>query len=270
MSADRQYQLLITRVCRDGRRTIARNAETRRVFDADPITFYKTPLVTLRKTAWRLALREMEWFLSGDPKCPVELLPWWSGQLSPDGFYFDGYGEQLRNWKGRFDQVAYLIDGLKNHPTSRRHLLTTWDASDMAEITETNHNPATPACCHTTLAQFFVEEGVLYMTSVQRSADLLLGVQHNWLQSWALFLWLAHQTGLKPGWMRWIFGDLHIYTEDSHTRAVQELLAATIPPDVDAPALIYTPTIKKDFRASDFEMTGVIPDPQSLTRPKLL
>ena len=56
-AADRIYQQLIARVCRDGDLVTARNGQTRRIFDADPVTFYRTPLVTVRKTAWRMALR---------------------------------------------------------------------------------------------------------------------------------------------------------------------------------------------------------------------
>jgi thymidylate synthase len=268
MSADRIFQSLVAMVCRTGDLVTARNAVTRRVFDADPVTFHASPLVTLRKTAWKMAIREMEWFLSGDDWCPDELVPWWLAQLNPGGCYLHGYSQQLRNWDCRFDQVQALIDGLKAHPTSRRHLLTTWNAADMAHITTTNENPLTPACCHTTIAQFFVKQGRLYMTSYQRSADLLLGFQHNIIQTWALLLWLAHQADLKPGHLRWIFGDLHVYQEDSHLECAAQILAAR-PAPCDA-KLVYYPGNKRDFCATDFEIEGPIPEPQVLTRPKLL
>lgn len=263
------YQDLILRVIRDGDFVTTRNAKTRRIFDAPPMTFYETPLVTIRKTAWKMALREMEWFLSGDPQCPTELLPWWKDQLDPDGFfYFCGYGQQLRAWDEWFDQIQYLIDGLKAHPASRRHILTTWNAGEMKDITEINHNPATPACCHTTIAQFFVRAGTLHMSSYQRSADILLGLPHNWIQSWALLLWLCHQTDLKPGTLRWLLGDAHIYMEPSHTRCADEILTARHTPCTAQ--LIYAAADKRDFNAADFEMNGDIPEPVVTTRPKLL
>lgn len=271
INADTTYQELVHVVVWHGERVCTRNAETLRVFDAKPIRFTQTPLVTLRKTAWKMALREMQWFLSGDTKCPEVLLPWWQGQLSPNGHYYGGYGHQWRHWRNSFDQIESLIDGLRKHPTSRRHMLTTWDAESMANIIDTNKNPQTPTCCHSTIIQFFVSRTRLHATSYQRSADLLLGVPHNWIQSWALLHWLAHQTGLTAKSLRWIFGDLHIYREHSHLECTDALLAAT-PPDssVELPELIYTATERKEFQADDFIMKGAIPGPQVTIRPKLL
>lgn len=267
--ADYQYRDLLMLAMTDGDFVTARNAETQRLFDAPPMIFTETPLITTRKTAWKMALREMEWFLSGDPQCPAELLPWWQDQLDPNGcFYFCGYGQQLRAWDEWFDQVQYLIDGLKAHPTSRRHILTTWNAGEMKDITEINRNPATPTTCHTTIAQFFVRSGHLYMTSYQRSADILLGLPHNLIQSWALLLWLCYQTDLRPGHLRWLLGDAHIYQEPTHLQCAREIVDA-IPSPCDA-TLLYVPANKTEFRASDFLMTGTIPIPQVTIRPKLL
>ena len=106
------------------------------------------------------------------------------------------------------------------------------------------------------------------MTSYQRSADLLLGWPHNIIQSWALLLWLAHQTNLRPGSLRWIFGDCHIYQEDSHLQCATEILAAR--PFACAPQLAYTADTPCEFSAADFEMIGEIPEPIVTTRPKLL
>jgi len=62
----------------------------------DNVTFDSLPLITVRKTAWKLALTEMEWFMSGDSKCPEKLAKWWAGQLNPEGKYLAGYPQQLR------------------------------------------------------------------------------------------------------------------------------------------------------------------------------
>lgn len=250
-----------------------RNAQTRRCFTLPCPIFDELPLVTLRKTSWKLALREMEWFLSGNPKCPDELLPWWKDQLNPEGMYIAGYSQQLRSFNGWFDQIDSLIGGLLHSPYSRRHVITTWDPEDMASITAINKNPLTPTTCHTSFAQFFVEGVELHMLSVQRSADLLLGVPHNWVQSWAMLVWLAKQVDLDVGSLRWVFGDAHIYQEPSHIEAATAIINAS--PASPAykrhkPWLEYHGEKGKEFGAEDFTLEGVVADPVTTVRPKLL
>jgi thymidylate synthase len=211
----------------------------------------------------------MEWFLSGDTKCPPELSDWWEGQLNPIGYYCAGYTYQLRSFNGRYDQINALIDGIKNHPTSRRHILTTWNPEDMNSITEINQNEKTPTTCHNTVSQFFVRGRNLYLTTYQRSADLLLGVPHNWIQTWALFLWVASQTGYKAIAMQWNFGDLHIYTEESHVFVANAIAGAQqVPAHKELPELRYIG--KGTFTTKDFKLFGPIPDPITTQRPTLI
>jgi thymidylate synthase len=277
MITDHRYQVLLRTVSEYGDLVETRNHLTKSCCDLDPITFTKTPMVTLRKTAWKLALREMEWFMSGDMKCPDELMPWWKDQLGYGGMYRGGYSHQYRRsgYTGTFDQIQYLLNGLRNNPNSRRLVMTTWNPSDMAYITELNHNPLTPSCCHASLVQLFVREGRVHMAHYQRSADLLLGVPHNWIQYWALLLYFAHHSELKVGSLRWIFGDAHIYHEPSHLDAVNQLLRIPVQPEVDNSFnLRYNTVVQStgvpEFKARDFVIDGVIPEPKVFTKPKLL
>ncbi len=268
---DSAYQRLINMVITWGALIETRNHAAYSLIDSDVMMFAKTPLVTVRKTAWRKALREMEWFLSGDSECPDDLKDWWDGQLSPADRYIDGYGNQLRHWGGDFDQVQHLIDGLTAHPASRRHILTTWNAVEMADITTTNRNPNTPTCCHGTVIQYFVRSNQLHASHYQRSADLLLGLPHNLIQHWALLLWLATQSGLQPGSLRWILGDAHIYAEPTHLEVAHAIINTnpyerTLPP----PTLVYQATPGIEFKAHDFALIGTIAGPVTTTRPRLL
>jgi len=276
MITDHRYQVLLRTVSECGDEITTRNAVTKSCFDLDPITFTQTPLVTLRKTAWKLALREMEWFMSGDMKCPDELLPWWQDQLTM-GMYRGGYSHQYRRsgYTGTFDQIQYLLKELRNNPNSRRLVMTTWNPSDMAHITEMNHNPLTPSCCHGSMINLFVREGRVHMTHYQRSADLLLGFPHNAIQYWALLIYFARHSELQVGSLRVLLGDAHIYQEDSHLEAVKQLLRIPVQPEVDNSFnLLYNPVVQStgvpEFKASDFVMAGVIPEPRVLTKPKLL
>jgi thymidylate synthase len=277
MQANEIYTNLLKQIMMDGDVVTTRNSEVYSHYDLPNVTFTSVPLVTLRKTAWKKALREMEWFLSGDSKCPEELLDWWHGQLDERNCLVDGYGEQLRNSiyfdydymdVDSFDQVKFIQDALKNNPNSRRLLMTTWNAGEMAHITKTNQNPNTPTCCHSIVVQFFVRNGYLSMKTYQRSADMLLGVPHNWVQSWAMLMWFAHHAGLKVGSTTWMWGDAHIYRESSHLRTVSDLIAFELTQDPPL-TMVYTPT-SEDFKASDFTIDGTIPDPVVTTRPKLL
>lgn len=289
--ADSQYCDLICMVQEEGDRLVTRNAEVLSCVDALGASFTEAPVVTLRRTAVRKAIREMEWFMSGDMKCPEELLDWWGGQLSPQGKLLLGYGYQLRNFCGAmlsgpesfdgFDQVKFILDGLRSNPNSRRLALTTWNPEDMADITVINGNPNTPTCCHNTLTQFFVRNGKLSMTTYQRSADILLGVPHNWIQSWAMLTWFAFHANLQVGKMNWVFGDAHLYQEESHVECARQIVDAAVnAEDIEEIGFKldyywhggmdkFDPSMPA-FLASDFALVGDVPEPAVTVRPKLL
>lgn len=269
---DHIYANLLASINDTGELVPSRNGLARRKFDLPPVTFDVTPLVTVRKTAWAKAIREMEWFLSGNPVCPDELLDWWKPQLNPDNMYISGYSDQLRYSVCDFDQIKALIEGICNHPYSRRHVITTWNPAEMAEITQVNDNPNTPTTCHTTIAQFYVsQDHSLSFYSYQRSADMLLGVPHNWIQSWAFLLWLCEQTNKIPDKMIWGFGDAHIYQEESHLKVLNQIIALrdNLVKD-NSFRLVYNGKRGDDFKARDFEIVGTIPAPVVSGRPKLL
>lgn len=271
-----------------------RNSNCRRLLAPDPITFHSLPLITVRPVAARKAFLELEWFMSGNSKCPDALLNWWRGQLNFDGRYLDGYPVQLRAYSFRrlimndfFDQIAYVIESLRGHPYSRRHVITTWNPGEMAHISEINKNPNTPTTCHLSFVQFFVEDGTLHMHSTQRSADVLLGLPHNWVQHWSLLTWLAHHCGYKVGWMKWQGMDVHLYDEPSHIQCAEEITNSNWWFEVEdilfsirqflnfsvKPNLIYTPStpagsaqeIADGYRGADFRI--VWPDGQNKPEP---
>jgi thymidylate synthase len=241
------------------------------------------PLVTVRKTAWKKALKEMEWFMSGSPTCPPELLDWWGGQLTPFNAYYRGYSEQLRKFQGvdelgfveQFDQLKYILDGLRNHPYSRRLCMTTWNPADMANITSINSNPHTPSCCHGSFVQFVVNpDRSLGMIHYARSQDILLGMPHNWVQWWAVLVWLANLADLDVGRMLWIAGDLHLYTAISHMNVARQMdvIYRSDPPiaESDLELKWKGDRSKEEFKAEDFYIVGDIQEPIIKDRPELI
>lgn len=251
MAADESYADLI-RKCLAGPKVTTRNSDCYRTV-CQRYRFTQTPLVTLRKTAWRSALREWEWFMSGSNRLD-DLHPsvqsWWKPWASPiDGRIRFNYSVQFRHGSGQSeettDQIAHLIDGIKDHPNGRRHVITTWNAADML------HPDCPLTNCHNTMTQCFVDpDGTLNMKTYQRSADVVVGLPANWIQQWAFLTWLARLTNKKVGWLEWEGGDCHVYAQH---RELAERIVAERP--LKAPELVYTPTTD-DFCAADFTLSS--------------
>lgn len=225
------------------------------------VTFNETPLVSIRRTAWKNALREMEWFLSGS--CNInDLHPkvrhWWEPWANERGTIPNNYSEQFKNFAGipyedglsdcqTTDQIEYMIQTLKNHPQSRRNVITTWNTTDML-------SPETPITnCHGTVIQAFVEpdDDSVHLTMYQRSCDMVLGVPHNWIQYWALLEWISHQSGRNVGSFTWIGGDCHIYKD--HYEMSDEIVNTDLS-NASIPDLIYSPS-ENNFKANDFYLS---------------
>lgn len=259
------YANLLRHVMNYGETVTTRNSTVKRVFPYQ-VRFEQTPLVSLRKTAWKSAIREMEWFLSGSSRLAdlhPSIHPWWEEWADDAGVVRNNYSEQLRCFCGGIlnretdeielvtvDQVQLLVDGVRNHPFSRRNVITTWNTAEMA-------HPSTPITnCHLSLLQSFVEpdDNSLHLVTYQRSVDVVCGLPHNWIQAWALLLWLSSVTDRKVGSLTWIGGDVHIY--ETHFPLVEKMLAIDpndIPP---VPELQYNPT-GWDFNAEDFTLSGL-------------
>lgn len=258
--ADNQYIHLISDILTNGDFIPGRNANTYRLFKAD-MTFASTPLIHVRKTSWKSALREMEWFLSGATKLSSlhpSVQHWWKPWEDEQGHIRFNYSEQLRHSHGfellPFDSIKYLINGISEHPFSRRLLCTTWNNSDMSN----------PECritnCHGTVIHINVDSGnQLNLFMYQRSVDVICGLPHNLIQYWAFMHWLAFKTGKKVGRFEWTGGDIHIY--EQHVDIAKKMLISNF--DSIKPChLIYYPNDQvnshspDDFKADDFILTG--------------
>lgn len=156
------------------------------------------------------------------------------------------YGKQWRDFEG-VDQLAELVDQLKNNPTSRRMIISAWNPPKIKEM-------ALPPChC---FMQFYVNEGKLSCQLYQRSADVFLGVPFN-IASYALFtLMLAQVTNLKPGTFVHTIGDAHIYL--NHLEQINKQLSRT--PRV-LPKMNINPNVKSifEFKFDDFSLEGYNP-----------
>ena len=167
------------------------------------------PLLTTKKLHLKSIIYELLWFLQGDTNVRylqehgVRIWNEWAdenGELGPV------YGHQWRSWPdydgGTIDQIAYVLDQIKNNPNSRRMIVSAWNVAEVNKM-------ALPPC-HT-IFQFYVANGRLSLQLYQRSADTFLGVPFN-IASYALLcMMMAQVCGLKPGEFIHTTGDTHLY-----------------------------------------------------------
>jgi len=231
------------------------------------------PAVTTKKLAWKAVVSELLWFIegSGDEGRLREILhgerytdkktiwtdnakaPYWVEkrlQRHP-GDLGRVYGVQWRKWRKplvrvnkvvlqNHDQLIELINGIKEDPYSRRHIITAWNPGEIDLM-------ALPPC-HM-MAQFYVNNGKLSCQMYQRSADMFLGVPFN-IASYALFTHMIAQVcNLEVGDLIITVGDAHIYT--NHVEQVKEQLKRK-------PLPLPTLELNKEIEViTEFDMTDI-------------
>ena len=209
------------------------------------------PMVTTKRLHVKSIVYELLWFLRGDTN-----IRWlnehgvsiWNEWADEDGELGPVYGHQWRSWPtpdgGHIDQIANVVEAIRQNPNSRRHIVSAWNVAEVDEM-------ALPPChC---LFQFYVSDGKLSCQLYQRSADIFLGVPFN-IASYALLtMMVAQVTGLQPGEFIHTFGDAHLYL--NHIEQADQQLARTPYP---LPTMTLNPDVKDlfAFRYEDFELTG--------------
>ena len=147
------------------------------------------------------------------------------------------------------NQIAALVQGLRDNPTSRRHIFTGWNVAELDGM-------ALPPC-HMTY-QYFVADGRLSGILYQRSCDLGLGFGFNIFEHALLIRMLADQCGLLPGECIWMGADAHVYLNHGDLVAAQ---LAREPKPFPYLTLARTPSSIFDYRFEDVAVTGYEPHP---------
>jgi thymidylate synthase len=198
---------------------------------------------------------------------PNAMAPYWKPKANFDGDLGRVYGVQWRSWRKHqelinfgpahpvgeriasnrteIDQVKNLIDGIKNNPWDRRHIISAWNVGELDQM-------ALPPC-HV-MSQYYVsKDGKLSCHFVMRSCDLFLGAPFN-IASYALLTHMIAQVcDLNVGELIVSTGDTHIYT--NHIEQVKEQLTREpLPP----PKLWLNPEIKgiDKFTMNDIKLIG--------------
>jgi len=243
------------------------------------------PILTTKRVYWKTAVKEMLWFLTGGTNIRdlvrenVRIWTDWplarfrretgtdisqadfEERILNDQNFADNwgelgpvYGKQWRRWIGEnglpHDQIASLIDTLRDNPSSRRMLFHAWNVSDLSQM-------ALPPC-HLLYQYHVSSNGRLNCLIFQRSCDAFLGLPFNLVGGSALLLMIAQQAGLEAGELVWVGGDVHIYL--NHLDQVAEQLARD-PRTFPKMRLLRSAPSIDDYHIDDFEVTGYDPYP---------
>lgn len=230
---------------------VLHNGETRRdrtgtgsrsVFAPAPLSYdltdNKLALITSKKVAWRMALAEFYWMLSGSTKIAdlaavnPAMADIWKAWAFEDGTIGPTYGAQYRNaggsldngikenWQDVFgiqgrsygvDQLKQVVERLTETPDTRRAIISLWSAPELRAM-------ALEPCM--ALFQFSLRGpnyDQLELHVYQRSADLMLGVPFDLFQASFLTHALARELTRTSGRritaskLTWSAGDVHIY-----------------------------------------------------------
>ena len=223
------------------------------------------PLLTTKKVHLRSIIHELLWLINGDTNIKYlhdNKVSIWDEWADENGDLGPIYGAQWRNWNNEgIDQIADLIDSIKNNPNSRRHIVTAWNPSvlpdekskDFAQNVADGKAALPP--CHA-FFQFYVADNKLSCQLYQRSADVFLGVPFNIASYSLLTMMIAQVCGLGLGDFVHTFGDVHIY--NNHIEQVKLQLSRE---PRQLPTMKLNPEVKSifDFKYEDFKLENYNP-----------
>lgn len=156
--------------------------------------------------------------------------------------------EFIKHPKCGLDQLKNVIDEIKNNPTSRRILLTTYNPAQAKD--------GVLYPCHSIIIQFYVQDGFLDMFCYNRSSDCFHGIPFNIPSSALLLIIIAKITSLRPRYLNLTLGDAHIYS--SHIEVVKKQLERTpyLFPKIQLPEFTTLEEVEKltftDFKIDNY------------------
>lgn len=239
-----QYLKLLQRILSEGEMSSDRTGTGTRSIMGGHFRFnLRTgfPAITTKPLFWKGVVEELLWLMSGDTNAKhlaslgVHI---WDKDTSREKLDERGrshlaegdcgatYGFNMRHFGAEYkgcledytglgeDQLAKCVDTLMKNPTDRRIIINLWDPSSL-------NNCALPPCLM--MYVFYVSRGELSCFTVQRSADMMLGVPFNIASSSLLTHILANMAGLKVGDVDHNMVNAHVYL--NHMDAAREQLA---------------------------------------------
>lgn len=250
------------------------------------------PLLTTKRVYWKVAAREMLWFLTGETNIrplvaqgvhiwtdwPLDSYRKATGEeidrdtfeariMADEAFALQWgdlgpvYGAQWTNWPRYEDTGGGLYRrAAQGHNQIADLVEAIRKTPGSRRLLFTGWNVAdVPDMalppCHMTY-QFHVANGKLSGMLFQRSCDLGLGFAFNIFGLALITRMLAQQCDLEPGEVVWSGGDVHLYL--NHQELVEAQLART-PEGAPKLRIVRRPSSIFDYRIEDFEVFDYAP-----------
>lgn len=204
------------------------------------LTKNESPLITLRPIAVKSSIGELLWIYQ-DESNNLDLLKekygvtWWDEWDIGNRTIGSCYGETVR----KHESVKSLLNGLKNDPDGRRHIISLWQTDDF----KLEHG-LKPCAFLTMWNVRHGRDGIDYldMCLIQRSSDFVTAGCINQVQYLVFQHVIARHLGYTPGRFTWFYNNIQIY--DRHVDFAKELLKRE---PVDCNPEIYINPDKTDF-----------------------
>ncbi|MEU6341876.1 thymidylate synthase [Streptomyces sp. NPDC046977] len=184
-----------------------------------PPTRIVNPAFAVAETVWHLSGSDAPWIFDYNERLR---------KYADDGVLLGAYGPRMRNWAGKVDQLARVVEILKEDPDSRRSLIQLYD-------------PAQDAAGHKDVPctlgfRFHLRAGRLHMATTMRGQDVWIGMPYD-----VFFYTVLHE--LVAGWLDAELGEFHLHVGslhiyDDHVEQAEQLAslqASPAMPDLRTP-----------------------------------
>lgn len=271
---------------------------------------HSIPMLTTKKIHTKSIIHELLWYISGSGNIKYlqeNGVRIWNEWADENGDLGPVYGVQWRHWKKYehhvhpeakymspndysemywpedIDQIADLIDGLKNNPAGRRHIVSAWNVGELDEMKlppchysfQCDARPLTvmervyeagrkyhpneiventeSSTIENWLDEAKIPKYELSLILNQRSCDVGLGVPFNIVQYSILLHMIAHVVNMSVGDFIWNGGNVHIYKNH-----IEQLRGQVLRKPYDSPKLRFARTVTDidDFKFDDFVIEG--------------
>lgn len=187
------------------------------------------PLLTTRRINYAAAAGEYAAMIR-QPKHVDDFRAWncnfWNDNAAADNGNLNvDYGNAWIDYNG-INQMEAVLHSLKHNPYDRRMIIQAWRPDRLDQLTL--------PCCHYGY-QFYVDSNnYLHLLWQQRSADVMLGLPNDAVVAAIMLCSFASLSELKPGRVKMMLGDAHIYADHIENFKLQCKL-----PIKPAPAYVF-------------------------------